>query len=248
MKADAQAMSSGRSSNKIAVFDPAARVFAFPKDPWKLTGEISKKLGTQEERLATFKSFDGRPPESIQVINIAQVGSLAVAKLKISTPADGTAFFLAAYRAQGCQIVDLWHIARADNDDGLDRTATIRQLIDTNNAGDVQAFLELSSDEVLHFRNTGDPHAIGDKPSKRNGDPVGRRKAFTEMFKSGAPALVQAVSLFAVGDLVVSQDVARLRDGRILDEISIYRIKDGKIVHDWLIAEQVRPNGSGGGT
>jgi len=242
VRADAAALSSGRPAELLSLFDEAARVFAAPRDPARLTGELSDRLGTHEQRRATFASFAGEAPDRTQVLDIATVGDLAIAKLGITGARDGRrSFRLVGFRVRNCRIVDLWHIGRADSDDGSPRaTGVVDRLVRTNNEGDVEGFLGTFAPDVLNFRNSGDPHAIGDKPSRWNSDPVGRRALFEKMFASGGAAQVRTERVFAVGDLVVSQDVATLPGGRVLDEISIYRIGSGRITHDWLIAEQPR--------
>jgi hypothetical protein len=72
------------------------------------------------------------------------------------------------------------------------------------------------------------------------GDPEGRRQAYLKMFANGAPARVRVLDLMTVGDLVVSHDLASLPDGRILDEVSIYRVAAGRITHDWFVSVHPR--------
>jgi hypothetical protein len=112
--------------------------------------------------------------------------------------------------------------------------------VSANNAGDVEHFLAMFDPAVRHYRSSGDPHALGDRPSKYNGDSAGRRQVYLEMFAKGAPAQVQIAGMLTVGDLVLSRDVATLDGGRVVDEISVYRIRAGRISHDWLVLEKPR--------
>lgn len=238
VRADAGALSTGDPERILALFKEDATVFSLPKDPASLVGPVSAKLGTQEQRRATFRAFAGGTPDSTEVVDVVEVGDLAVAKLRITSAQTGAAtLFLAGYRISNCRIVALWHIGRSDAaQDGADAEAVVRELVSANNAGRLAAFLDSFSPAVLHFRSSGDPRAIGDKPSRWNGDPEGRRRLYAAMFAKGAPVQVSA-HIFSVGDLVVSRDIARGPDGNTTDEISVYRVSQGRITHDWLIAE-----------
>lgn len=111
VRADARAMSSGQWAEMIAVFDPDARVYSIPTEKRQLTGPISARLGTHEQRVATFRSFSG-PPQRVEVADMAEVGEAAVAKLRISEQGKPATFLLVAFHVRNCKIVDLWHIAR----------------------------------------------------------------------------------------------------------------------------------------
>jgi hypothetical protein len=41
--------------------------------------------------------------------------------------------------------------------------------------------------------------------------------------------------------MIFAREVATLPNGKVVDEISLYRIENGLILHDWLIFEQARP-------
>ena len=110
-----------------------------------------------------------------------------------------------------------------------------------NNRGDVEAFLALFSPQAKNFRNTGDPHALGDKPSARIVDEKTRRAAYLQMFANGAPAQVQTLGTVALNDMIVVREVATLPTGKVIDEISVYRVENGLIVRDWFIFDQARP-------
>lgn len=111
VRADARAMSTGQSAEMIAVFDSDARVYSLPTEKRQLTGPISARLGTNEQRLATFKSFTG-PPQRVEVAEMAEVGDTAVARLRISEQGKPATFLLVAFHVRNCKIVDLWRIAR----------------------------------------------------------------------------------------------------------------------------------------
>jgi hypothetical protein len=241
VQADTRALSSGNPEQILSIFNEDATVFALPKDPESLVGPISAKLGTQEQRRAAFTAFAGQRPDRTEIVDVVEVGDIAIAKLRITNARTGAViFFLAGYRTANCKIAALWHIGNSDVDRATDDPQrVIRRLIEANNAGKLRLFLGTFDPAVLHFRSSGDPLRIGDKPSKWNGDPEGRRQLYAAMFANGAPVQVRA-RIFAVGDLVVSRDVARRPDGKVVDELSIYRVSGGRITHDWLIAEQTR--------
>lgn len=238
-------MSGSSAAEKLSVFAETARVFSYPDDETRLTGRLSNMLGTHEQRQSAFESFASHPPERTEVVDVAEVGDLAIAKLQVTHAGGDRSLLLAGFRVANCKIVDLWHIARSRTDqDAAAHKAVIDRLVATNNVGDLDGFLELFVPGLLFYRNSGDPHTLGDKPSKWNGNPEGRRDAFAAMFANGAPGQATADPVFSVGDLVVSRDTIAHPDGKILDEISIYRISDGKITHDWLIALEERGRGN----
>jgi hypothetical protein len=116
----------------------------------------------------------------------------------------------------------------------------VAKLAAANNRGDVEAFLALFSPRAKNFRNTGDPHAIGDKPSVRIVDEKSRRESYLQQFAKGAPAQIATLGTVALNDMVVAREVATLPGGKVIDEISVYRIENGLILHDWFIYDQAR--------
>ena len=44
-----------------------------------------------------------------------------------------------------------------------------------------------------------------------------------------------------LNDTIVVSEVATLRTGKVIDEMSVYRIENGLIVRDWFIFHQARP-------
>jgi hypothetical protein len=106
-----------------------------------------------------------------------------------------------------------------------------------NNRGDVEAFLALFSPTAKNFRNTGNAHTLGDKPSVRIVDEKTRRAAYQQMFAKGAPAQVQTLGTVTLDDMIIVRETATLPSGKVVDEMSVYRIANGKIERDWFIFE-----------
>lgn len=245
VRADVQAMNDGNAATLLSLFAPDARVFRTPDDPDRLTGAISDTLGTHEQRQEFFgEMLARRPLARVDLLDSVVAGDLVAAKLKFTTPGDAPPeYVLAIYRIREGLIQDLWHIARAEKDDAAATGAAeqvIAKLAAANNRGDVEAFLALFSPRAKNFRNTGDPHALGDKPSTSMVDEKSRRAAYLQMFAKGAPAQVETLGTVALNDMIVAREVATLPDGKVLDEISVYRIENGLIVHDWFIFYQAR--------
>jgi hypothetical protein len=243
--ADVQALNDGNASALIALFAADARIFRTPDDPDRLTGPLSDKMGTQEQRQSFFAEMLARRPLArTELSSTVSAGDLVAAKLKFSNPGNSPpAYGLAIYRVRDGLIQDLWHIATADRDDaGAARSSedVVARLAAANNRGDVEAFLALFSPHAKNFRNTGDPHALGDKPSVRIVDAKTRREAYVQMFANGAPAQVETLGTVALNHMVVAREVATLPTGKVIDEISVYRIENGLIVRDWLIFDQAR--------
>jgi hypothetical protein len=238
-------MNDGNAATLLSLFAPDARVFRTPDDPDRLTGTLSDTLGAHEQRKKFFgEMLARRPLARVDLLDSVVAGELVAAKLKFTMPGDAPPeYVLAIYRIREGLIQDLWHIARGQKDDaGASGAAeeVIAKLAAANNRGDVEAFLALFSPRAKNFRNTGDPHALGDQPSTRMVDEKSRRAAYLQMFAKGAPAQVETLGTVALNDMIVAREVATLPDGKVLDEISVYRIENGLIVHDWFIFYQAR--------
>ena len=246
VRADVQALNDGKAATLLSLFAADARVFRTPEDSDRLTGVLSDTMGTQEQRKAYFSEMLARRPLArVDLLDIVAAGDLVAAKLKFSTP-DGSppGYVLGIYRIRDGLIQDLWHIVRAEQDDAAKSRAAedvVAKFAAANNRGDLEAFLALFSPKAKNFRNSGDPHALGDKPSARIVDEKTRRAAYAQMFANGAPAQVETLGTVALNDTIVAREVATLPSGKVLDEISVYRIENGLIVRDWFIFDQARP-------
>jgi hypothetical protein len=246
VRADVQALNDGNAATLLSLFAADARVFRTPEDQDRLTGALSDTMGTHEQRKKFFsETLARRPLARVDLLDIVAAGDLVAAKLKFTTPDDQPpGYVLGIYRIRDGLIQDLWHILRAEKDDPA--AASVAEQVVTkfaaaNNRGDLEAFLALFSPSAKNFRNTGDPHALGDKPSARIVDEKTRRAAYTQMFAKGAPAQVETLGTVALNNMIVAREVATLPDGKVIDEISVYRIENGLIMHDWFVFDQVRP-------
>lgn len=244
VRADVQAMNDGKAATLLSLFAADGRVFGVPENPDRLTGSLSDKMGTQEQRKAHLGELLARRPLArVDLLDSVAAGDLVAAKLKFSPDDSPPSYTLAIYRVRDGLIQDLWHLARAEQDDAAAvRSAeqVVTKFAAANNRGDLEAFLALFSPRAKNFRNSGDPHALGDKPSARIVDEKTRRAAYQQMFANGAPAQVETLGTVALDDMIVAREVATLPTGKVLDEISVYRIENGLIVHDWFIFDQVR--------
>jgi hypothetical protein len=246
VRADVQALNDGNAATLLSLFAADARVFRTPENPDRLTGALSDNMGTQEQRKKFFgEMLARRPLARVELLDSVAAGDLVAAKIKFTTPDNSPpGYVLGIYRIRDGLIQDLWHVVRAEKDDAAASGAAeqvVAKLAAANNRGDVEAFLALFSPSAKNFRNTGDPHALGDKPSARIVDAKTRRDAYLQMFAKGAPAQVETLGTVALNDLIVAREVATLPDGKVLDEISVYRIESGLIVHDWFVFDQARP-------
>ncbi len=246
VRADVQALNDGNAASLLALFAADARVFRVPRDRDRLTGDLSDKMGTQEQRKTLFgEMLARRPLARTELLASVAAGDLVAAKLKFTNPDNSPpGYGLAIYRVRDGLIQDLWHLVQAGQDDATaSRSAeqVIAKLGAANNRGDVEAFLALFSPQAKNFRNTGDPHALGDKPSARIVDEKTRRAAYLQMFANGAPAQVQTLGTVALNDMIVAREVATLPTGKVIDELSVYRVENGLIVRDWFIFDQARP-------
>ena len=245
VRADLQALNDGNAPVLLSLFAADGRIFRTPNDPDRLTGALSDTMGTQDQRKAFFtEMLAKRPLARTELMSILTAGDLVAAKLRFVNP-DGSppGYGLAIYRIGDGLIQDLWHIAQAGQDDAAAARAAeavVAKLAAANNRGDVEAFLALFSPRAKNFRNSGDPHALGDKPSVRIVDEKSRRAAYLQMFANGAPAQVQTLGTIALNDMVVAREVATLPTGKVIDEISVYRIENGLVTRDWFILDQTR--------
>jgi hypothetical protein len=245
VRADVQALNDGNAASLLAMFAADARIFKVPEDADRLTGDLSDKMGTQAQRKSYFGEMLARRPLSrVDLLDSVAAGDLVAAKLKFTSP-DGSppGYTLAIYRVRDGLIQDLWHIATAAQDDAAaSRSAeeVIAKFGAANNRGDVEAFLALFSPTAKNFRNTGNPHTLGDKPSVRIVDAKSRRAAYQEMFAKGAPAQVQTLGTVTLNDMIVVSEAATLPSGKVAAEMSVYRIVNGKIERDWFIFYQER--------
>jgi hypothetical protein len=247
VRADGHALNQGNPATRLALFSRDARVFEPSRNPDRLTGDLSSTLGTHEQREKSFaKMLAARPLSHVQLFEIASAGDLVVAKLKFSDHSDTprSSYELNLYRVRDGLIQDLWHLARTDMSGAAasrEADAVVRKLAEANNRGDVEAFLALFSPHAKNFRNSGEPHGLGDKPSVSIVDEKTRRDAYLKMFANGAPAQVQTLATVALGSMIVAREIATLPTGKIIDELSVYRIENGSILHDWFIFDQARP-------
>ena len=245
VRADVQALNDGNAASLLSLFAADAKIFKVSQDADRLTGDLSDTMGTQDQRKAYFSEMLAKRPLShIDLLDSVAAGDLVAAKLKFTSP-DGTppGYVLAIYRVRDGLIQDLWHIARAEQDDAAaSRSAedVIAKFGAANNRGDVEAFLALFSPTAKNFRNTGNAHALGDQPSVRIVDEKSRRAAYQQMFAKGAPAQVQTLGTVALNDMIIVSETATLPSGKVADEMSVYRIVNGKIERDWFIFDQER--------
>ena len=246
VRADIRALNRGDAASLLALYSPDAKIFRVPEDADRLVGPLSDKMGTHEQRKSFFTEVLSKPPLSrVDLVSTAAAGDLVAAKVKFSAPPDfaKSSYSLAIYRVRDGLIQDLWHLALADEDPSpasQQAEEVIRKFVSANNSGDVETFLAQFSPKAKNFRNTGDPHALGDKPSIKVVDEKSRRESYRAMFAQGAPAQVQTLATIALGNLIVARDVATLPTGKVVDELSVYRIEDKLIQHDWFIFEAGR--------
>ena len=251
VRAEVHALNQGNAVALLALFSPDARVFQVSNNPEQLAGELSSTLGTHAQRTKTFTEMLARRPRShVELLDIASAGDLALVKLKFNDHSDParSEFVLSMYRVRDGLIQDLWHLVRVDSAGAAaggraqsEAEAVVHRLAEVNNRGDVEAFLALFSPHAKNFRNSGEPHTIGDKPSTRMVDQKTRREAYLKMFANGAPAQVQTLGTIGLGNMIAAREVATLPTGKVIDEISIYRVEDGLIQHDWFVYYQERP-------
>lgn len=247
VRAEVRALNQGDAAGRLALFSPDAQVFAPSGNPERLMGELSNTMGTHERRAKFFPQlFARRPLPHVELLDIASAGEMVAAKFRFTDHAEASRprFALTLYRVRDGLIQDSWQIAEANEEGGdVSRVADEvgRKLAEVNNRGDIEGFLALFSPQAKFIRNSGEPHALGDKPSVRVVDEKTRREAYTKMFATGAYAQVETLDTVTLGNLAVVREIATLPGGKVVDEMSVYRVVNGLILHDWLVFEQARP-------
>jgi hypothetical protein len=239
-------MNQGDFAARLALFSPDARVFQPSQHPDRLVGELSDTMGTHEQRAKSLpQMLAPRPLPHVELLDIPSAGDLVAAKLRFSDHADGSrsSYALTVYRVGGGSIQDVWQLVLADADAATARREAedvVRRLAEANNRGDLEAFLALFSPQAKNFRNSGAPHMLGDKPSISIVDERTRRDAYSKMFANGAPVQVRTLGTVALGGMIIVRKIATLPDGKVVDELSVYRIENGSIMRDWFIFNQTR--------
>jgi hypothetical protein len=246
VRAKVRALNVGNAAAVLAFFALDAKVFSVSHDPDRLVGAPSDEMGTSEQRKSYFTAMLSRPPPRAELLDAVSAGDLVVAKLRLAAQpaAPRPEYTLVIYRIRDGLIHDLWQVARSNEDAaGLAREAeeVIRRFAEANNRGDLETFLALFDPRAKNFRNSGDPHLLGDRPSVTMVDAKGRRTAYSKMFANGAPARVQTLGTVTLGNMIAAREVAQLPDGKVLDEISVYHIENGLILRDWFIFNEARP-------
>jgi hypothetical protein len=245
VRAQIQALNAGNTAAVLTFFAPEARVFSVPQDPDRLVGAASDEMSTHEQRKSYFTAMLSRPPPRAELLDAVSAGDLVVAKLKLEPVSSSQPEYrLMIYRIREGQIHDQWQVARSDEDaagPARETEEVVRKFAQANNRGDLEAFLALFSARAKNFRNSGEPHMLGDKPSVTMVDAKGRRAAYSKMFAKGAPAQVQTLGTVTLGNMIAAREVAKLPDGKVLDEISVYHIENGLILRDWFIFNEARP-------
>ncbi len=243
--AHAEAWSNGDLPGLLALVADDARSYERPTDPYKLTGELSDTIGSKDQLAAYFRAISAKPMARETVAEMAAVGDVIIAAGVSTDPQDDASGmrFLTGYRVRDGQIHDLWHIAwiPAQAPVGPDPAEVIRQLIAANNARDTDRFLVLFSPDAKHFRYSDDPRKLADTPPEMLGDAASRETLFRHYF-AGAPAQVEAIKLFSVGDLVVEQShLTGFSDApeRTVNRAFIYRVRDGRVTEQWLLGEDI---------
>lgn len=203
---------------------PPGKVFALSRHPDQLTGPADPAAAV---------------PSISSVLAKTEVGDLRVTKALIG----GGEYALLIQRMADGVPSHTWILARVatrDPEVEAKSLAVAEAFIEANNRGDAEAFLALFSPAARNFRNSGDPDRLGDQPSKSIVDTASRAAIYRKMFAAGQQAQVKGAAAIALGDLVVSHDLARLPNGKALDGLSVYRIAGGKITHDWYIYARTR--------
>jgi hypothetical protein len=239
--AKVQALDAGDVETVLAFFAPDARVFSVPQDPDRLVGAAAEMMSTHQQRKSYFTALlTQQPAPRAELLDAVGAGDLVIAKLKLGQ--SQPEYLLVIYRVRDGLIHDVWQVVRSDADAPARETEeVIRKLAEANNRGDVEAFLALFSPRAKNFRNSGAEHLLGDKPSLTMVDARSRRNAYVKMFANGAPAKIDTLGTVALGNMIAAREVARLPDGRVLDEISVYQVENGVILRDWFIFNQARP-------
>lgn len=246
VRAYIHALTTADAQRWLALFSPDAKVFDVPTEADRLVGKLSGTMGTNEQREFLSKAMLAqRPLTRFELTDLAVAGDIVAAKVRIIPTTSGgrPSHELALYRVRDGLIQDVWQLGRASADptpSSQEAEDVVARLTAANNSGDVETFLALFSPTAKNFRNTGDPHTLGDKPSVKVFDAKSRRDTYVAMFAKGAPAQVDTIATVALGDMVVARDVAYLPDGKVTDGMSVYRISRGLIERDWYVFERRR--------
>ncbi len=241
-RAHIHALATGNTERQLALFSPDGKVFDVSSNGDRLAGELSGTMGTHEQRVSYLKN---RPLTRMELMDIAVAVDTVAVKVKIAPVAGAgrPSYELALYRVRDGLIQDLWYLMRTDTDptpDSQRAEDVIARLTSVNNNGDVEGFLALFSPTARNFRNSGEPHALGDKPSVKMVDAKSRRDAYVTMFANGAPAQVETTATVALGNMIAARDIAHLPNGKVIDQLSIYRVERGLIERDWFVFERAR--------
>lgn len=246
---DLEALSRGHLEEFLALYDPAAQIHGIPEDPHLLVGKLwEHMLGAQKLRQYFEKQM--AKPEQPRIVSVERIelGELVASRMKITDPPrhDNPVYLLVIYRVRDGLIQDIWHVARetpqtARHSEGALKTT--QQLLETNNRGDVEGFLALFGPEAKQFRKGDDPHQLANRPSTKVVDQASRRKAYQQMFAQGPPAQIEMVKMFAVGDLAIAHERARVASDpdHFSDNLTILRVRDGLIQDIWDVEQVKRP-------
>lgn len=237
VREDVRAMAEGDGAALLALFDEESRIFALPTDPERLTGELSTRIGLQDQRRAVFLQPPPGGAQPVEIVEMVSAGDLVVARLKAHDPQapDNPTHTLVIFRIEGQRIVNLWHVARMTSPDAGREAASravIRRLAAAGREGDVEAVLAQFSPEARNFSNSGDPHRLGDRPLTGAINEAARRAFHARMFMDGSPAQIETSDIVTLGDLIVTRRAAP----RGAITIRVYRILDGRIAHSWCIS------------
>ncbi|WP_165357433.1 nuclear transport factor 2 family protein [Sphingosinicella sp. CPCC 101087] len=217
-----------QSTAAVPVLTADAKVFAPSPDPDVLAGSL-------------------RNPEDLSpvsaVLERTEVGDLIVAVVRLAREGRDEGYGLRLYRLQDGRATHVWTLIEVAERDRAVEAGSIqvaRTFIETNNRGDADAFLALFHPQARNFRSSGDPNRIGDRPSRTLVDAASRERFYRTLFGNEQQAQVTANAVIALGDLVVSHDLARLPNGTSVDGLSVYRVRDGRITHDWYVYSELR--------
>lgn len=123
----------------------------------------------------------------------------------------------------------------------------VREYAKACNELDLAAFVALHSPDVRKLKRADESGklAAGKKPGDFIVTTSGRdevKRKYERVFAATPPSVhVEIVSLFALGDLVVSRDrVTGFPDGHVTDELTLYQIEDGLVRTIWYLERTIR--------
>jgi hypothetical protein len=247
VRQEVAALTSGDIEALAALFSEDATIFGVPSDPRRLVGEPARDTSGHETTRSMLAALlaallaDPQAPDRHEIVDMTSIGDLVIAQLKVTdAPLYQTSRYgLVAYRVSHGSIRDLWHIALASDASVLRNpraSDAISQLVDANNRGDVEAFLDLFDPDARNYARAAEPFRLSDVRSQKIADHATRGEFFRAMFATGAPVQVTPVKTLVFGDLVIAREEAVKTDGTVLDELSIYRVRNGSILDDWFVA------------